>query len=69
MHYDGDPNGCSEDCQGPHLDDLPAGAPEVCADCGGNAKRCYPVCRERQTNRPFEPWEGLTADQVHAEVY
>lgn len=67
MHFDGDPDGCSEDCRGPHLDDAPAGR-DCCAGCGGNARACYPRCRERELNRPFESWEGLTGDQDFVEV-
>lgn len=65
MHYNGGP-GCSADCDARHLDDAPAGMPDCCPDCGGNAYRCFPVCGERSRNRRFEPWEGLTGDQEYA---
>lgn len=58
MHYDGDPDGCSATCTGPHLDDAPTG--HVCGRCGG---ACYPVCLHQA--RPYEPWEGRTgADEL-----
>lgn len=65
-HFNGDPDGCSEHCSGnnTHPDDAPVGF--VCEGCGGGGG-CYPVCRERQLNRPYELSEGLTGEQELAE--
>lgn len=55
-HYDGDPAHCSEDCAGPHFEDE---APEVCPDCGGNGRACYPRCTDAWEHpRPYEEGEG-----------
>jgi hypothetical protein len=51
MHWEGDPDYCSEWCsrttpEGVHFDDE---APEVCEECGGNGLNCYRTgsCVER----------------------
>lgn len=59
-HENGSPDGCSEGCTGPHTDDPPAGWPESCPECGGNARGCYPACTDSTRRRPFESWEGQT---------
>lgn len=55
MHWEGDPNGCSENCTGPHFGD---NAPEVCPECGGNGRICIDGCIDRVQR--YEPWEGST---------
>ena len=44
-HYNGSPDGCSEDCSAnnQHPDDAPQGF--VCTRCGGGGA-CYPICQE-----------------------
>lgn len=64
-HYEGSPDGCRENCPGPHIgDDIKA--PDVCPECGGNGRACKFGCQH--TSRAYEPFEGRTgADEYRAD--
>ncbi len=60
LHADGDPDGCSESCRGPHYEDE---ASEVCPNCGGNGRACFYGCD--RNGRPYELFEGSTGAEEY----